>query len=138
MKIYVAGKYGTPRVEKLMEDIVNSEDHELTCDWRTFPPDCKPYVDKVRQNRPLADNMVQAVKDADLFILVLENGLYGAMVELGVALAEGKRVWVALEFDENQQKVDHRESIFMCCTNVKYMDLEIMRENLYLPATIKV
>ena len=135
MDICVAGKYGTERVSSLMEDITNSDEHKLTCDWRTFPPDCKPYTKKVSQNRPLADNMVQAVKDADLVILVLADGLYGAMVELGVALAEGKRIWVGMEFDEGK-KVEHRESIFLCSTNVKYMDLEIIRENLYLPVKV--
>ena len=136
MKLYVAGKYGTKRVSSLMQDIVDSPDHELTCDWRMLPADYKPYFKNVGKNRPLADQMAQAVKDADIFILVLGDNLYGAMVELGVALAEGKRVWIGLEFDAaSGRELEHRKSIFMCASNVKYMDLEIIRENLMLLVT---
>lgn len=42
MKIYVAGKYNTKRVSALMSEIEASKLHQLTYDWRKFPPDLKP------------------------------------------------------------------------------------------------
>ena len=125
MKIYVAGKYGTDEVESLIEDIDASTEHEIACDWTYFPVN-KPYREYA-SNNTFSGAMISGVKDSDVLILVCYDGMYGAMVEFGAALAHGKEVWIILN--------DCRESIFMAHTGTQIYTAKRVRDKLGLSET---
>ena len=59
--------------------------HELTFDW-TLEKNLKPYHENREDSAVAAQKMRQGCLDADIFILVWDDSLYGALVELGMAL----------------------------------------------------
>ena len=102
---YVAGKYEDPAVDDVMT-LVHKHGHNLTLDWKELEA-FKPYEDFAEDNSSAAEAMIDAVVEANVLILVGYDGLYGAMVELGAALASDTEVWFYMP------DVEVRYSIFM-------------------------
>lgn len=86
MKIYVAGKW-TSRVRAAHRmDKLEELGHKITHDWTR---------DSVNPNFPeLAITDINAVKSCDVLWLILERGMEGAWVEVGIAIGAGKPVYV--------------------------------------------
>jgi nucleoside 2-deoxyribosyltransferase len=86
MKIYVASKWEEKdRVQELMA-LLREAGHEITYDWTQ----CGTY------NRTQAIHDLRGVADADVFVGVFEKDVpyAGALVELGIALALGKPIYI--------------------------------------------
>lgn len=111
-RVYVAGKYDDQVVSDIMDFVIDGG-HQLALDWRRYEVE-KPYLDH-RVNGPIAMDMARMAAGCDVFILVAHPRMYGALVELGAALASplDKRIVMYLHED-----VDFRESIFMAHPNV--------------------
>lgn len=115
MKYYVAGrvKKGPGEIRAIIDDL-RQQGHEVTFDW-TEEPSYKPYSQNENEARLAADRMLEGVRQCDVFILLWDDSLYGALIELGAALAYSrsyKRKQVYILGDKQ------RESIFETLTNV--------------------
>lgn len=92
-------------------------------DWRTIEAR-KPYTENPQVNDAAALFMSYGVKKADWLILVVEPGVYGGMVELGMAIAHAddpttaKHITVALPSDHA------RESVFFAHPDVEVVTLD--------------
>lgn len=118
MNIYVAGKVKDGCigcVQTLMKDL-RAAGHNITYDW-TQCDIRKPFDDDVAGSREAAALMLEGVRSADLFILLYEEGLYGAMVELGTALADPTRPVLLVLHDED---APIRDSIFFWYPQVEH------------------
>lgn len=86
MKIYIAGRF--KQATLLVHDIkqqLPELGHELTFDWM-LEKSLKPYHENREDSAVMAQKMRQGCVDADIFILVWDDSLYGALIELGMAL----------------------------------------------------
>lgn len=106
---YVAGKLGSERVDALY-DLLNDAEWGVF-DWRDIPV-TKPYLTS-SDAEPAALFMGWGVQKAAWVIVVVEGErLYGAMVELGMAIAAAgsdvlgsKRITVAMADDAARESV---------------------------------
>ena len=98
MKFYVAsGLENRERAAKLINEI-RLKGHEIAYDW-TVHGDVRSSGESVM--RQTAENEIQAIFDAELFIALLPGGK-GTHAELGAALASkgNKRIWLWAETPE--------------------------------------
>ena len=89
MKFYVAGKWQDRRSIQRLQQALTVGGHEITVDWTGH---VNPKSQSVLQEWAIRD--VEGVLDCDTYIGIFTNGSNGALVELGVALGLGKRVWI--------------------------------------------
>lgn len=119
--IYVSGKLESLMVGGII-DRLKREEYDVF-DWRAVVAQ-KPYSEGGAINEAAALFMDYGVKKADWFILVVENGIYGGMAELGMAIAyasdpmHAKRITVALPSDFS------RESVFFMHPEVEVVTLD--------------
>ena len=93
MKIYVAGKWTSRDKARARMRILENLGHEITHDWTQSAED---------PNYPeLAITDVNAVKSCDVLWLILEKGMEGAWVEVGIAIGAGKPVYVEFSGEES-------------------------------------
>lgn len=93
MKYYIATSLSRVMAHNLARDALKKFGHEITYDW-TWHGSVKS-VSKQRL-REVAINELKAVSDAD-FVVVLLPGGNGTHLELGFAIASGKRVFLHSE-----------------------------------------
>lgn len=88
MKFYVAGKWEDRDSVKEIMNYLEQQGHTITCDWTRHE-----YSDNKSMERYALDDM-QGVLDADVFVglFVKDLNYKGALVELGMAMASGKKV----------------------------------------------
>jgi hypothetical protein len=87
MTFYVAGR--TAQGDSLVRQVINTlqaAGHQITFDWTTHP-DFKPYHEHKQASIEAALHMKSGAMTAEAFILVWDDSLYGALIELGMALA---------------------------------------------------
>lgn len=119
--IYVAGKLESGIVGGII-DRLHREDVPVF-DWRGIDAR-KPYTENPQVNDAAALFMDYGVRQSDWLILVVEPGVYGGMVELGMAIAycndllTRKRITVALPDDMA------RESVFFAHPEVETLTLD--------------
>ena len=94
MKVYVASKYQERETIRELYDILRSHGHEITVDWTNhdvFPDDAEE--EKLGE---FACDDVRGVQECDSMIIYMvnEHQYKGAWVEMGVALALNKPVFV--------------------------------------------
>lgn len=101
MKIYVAGRFTRyERCRALIDDIV-AAGHEITNDWTRgewFDEHGHPLgSDKdlpADAQEDLARSAIEGCKTADLIVVIADEPLCGALIEMGVALANNVPIWV--------------------------------------------
>lgn len=97
MKFYVAGKWQDREYIKSIMEHLKKLGHEITCDWTTHSFDSKTGVTGTKEdieNFALED--IQGVKEADICIFLFgqEYVYRGALVELGLAIAFNKEIFI--------------------------------------------
>lgn len=91
MKFYVASKWQDRELVQQVQQELISRGHEITLDWTTH---VDPKEDSVLQEWALRD--VEGAASCNTYIgLFVNNHVYtGALVEMGIALGMGNRVWI--------------------------------------------
>lgn len=91
MKIYIAAriKTGSLQVKELAESLT-SLGHKITYDWtkEVIP---KPFSEHKDIAAPFALKMKDGATDCDIFILIWDESLLGALIELGMALGTSSK-----------------------------------------------
>ena len=99
MKFYIATKLENHREHNRIRDLLHSAGHEITYDWTHHGPVYKDGLDRVREIAVLES---QGVIDADA-VIVLWPGGRGTHVELGIAIALGKRIVLFTDVDGHHE-----------------------------------
>ena len=111
MRIYVAGRFTHYERCRALMDALTDEGHTITMDWtRTdeFGPDGHPKHTEHGKAAPTtipqerlarhALNDIQGCVTAELVVVLADEVLTGALIELGAALAAGVPVWVCAPY----------------------------------------
>lgn len=90
MKFYIASRTARADDVQAINTILTSQGHEVY-DWTMFAAIKRPYI--ASEVAPIAQTELEAIKAADVFILLGDEGGTGMYVELGYALATNTRVY---------------------------------------------
>jgi len=104
MRIYVAGRFGRYERCRTLIDRLSAAGHEITHDWtrnEEFGADGHPLaadagdvsIPASTQARLACDDL-EGCATADLFVMIADEPLCGALIEMGAALANGVPCWV--------------------------------------------
>lgn len=100
MKFYVASRFGNFEAVRRMNDAIQKMGHMLTMDWtKTGELGCSSHPERLGDPTVLA----YAVSDkhgamnCDVLILLVTDDMCGAYMEVGMALAMGRPVFVVGE-----------------------------------------
>jgi len=94
-RYYIASKVNNPEAEAIVQGLhreMASRGYLNTYDWIGQKIE-RPFSLHPEVSVPAAQEMVSAVKNADIFILVFVGGMTGALIETGIALAEATTVF---------------------------------------------
>jgi len=89
MKAYIAGRVKEanltfPQIRSLLHEL----GYEITFDWALEKVIKQPYKENQQEAIKLAESSRQGALDCDVFILIWDESLYGALIELGIALGK--------------------------------------------------
>lgn len=101
MNIYIAARFTEKEVVKTLMGTLEEDGHYVTHDWTSeedipanYPSDLPEYLGRVAYLQECAEKCVQGVLEADV-VLVLNNATgAGLFVEVGLAIAYGKKIVV--------------------------------------------
>ncbi len=93
MKIFVAGKVGEENLVRKAMDLIKQGGHTITFDW-TRIPHLKPYDQNMEESKNAAILESQGLLEADALVLLAHEKGIGMYVELGMAIASQKPVYV--------------------------------------------
>lgn len=93
MKIFVAGKVGHEKSAREVMSILSQAGHEISFDWTTIPH-LKPYDENREASRRAALLESQGLLESDALVLLAHDKGVGMYVELGMAIASGKPIYV--------------------------------------------
>lgn len=93
MKVFVTGKAGEEDAARQAMQLLRQAGHEITFDWTTIPH-LKPYDKNISESRSAAILEAKGVMDADIIVLLAHERGVGMYVELGIAIAKNKPVYV--------------------------------------------
>jgi hypothetical protein len=93
LKFFVSGKIGEQGGAIEAMDALRDAGHVITFDWTTIPH-LKPYDETVNASREAALKEAQGVADADAVVLIAHESGVGMFIEMGMALALGKPIYV--------------------------------------------
>ncbi len=93
MKVFVAGKVGEDDVVKKAMETIKLAGHEITFDWTTIPH-LKPYDQHVEESKRASILESRGLLEADAVVLLIHEKGLGMYVELGMAIATQKPVYV--------------------------------------------
>jgi hypothetical protein len=79
---YVSGLARTMEETQELVASLESLGHNVTLDWTPLDVQ-KPYLDHVEHNRAIAQQMIEAVRRANVFILLWSPNVHGALAEYG-------------------------------------------------------
>lgn len=99
MKYYIATKLENHQAHNNLRDWLTLFRAECTYDWTSHGPVYRHGVDRIRE---VANLETQGVLDADV-VIVLWPGGRGTHVELGMAIAAGKRVFLMSAVDGHHE-----------------------------------
>ena len=95
---YVAGHPDDPAIDEY-HGFIEAYGHHLTLDPRELPG-VRPWYDFHAGHREASAKVVQAIEDADVFILVTparDVDVSTCLVELGMAIPTVPRIWLDIE-----------------------------------------
>jgi hypothetical protein len=129
MKIYVAGRFQSYEKVRVCINALISQGHEITHDWtRTEEFDAEGVLSTASWNGTVsvrpdsakravlaahALNDINGVRDADALVLLADDSLAGAWVEMGIALERGTPIYAVKP---------ERWTIFLECPEVTVLD----------------
>ncbi len=88
MKVYIASRVRDANtVVKTLREKLSGLGYEISFDWALGRKIPEPYTEYKDEAMKLAENAKQGALDADIFILIWDENLYGALIELGIFLA---------------------------------------------------
>ena len=93
MKVFVTGKAGEEHTAREAMQLLRQAGHEITFDWTTIPH-LKPYDKNIAESRQAAILEAKGVLEADIVVLIAHEKGVGMYVELGMAIAKNKPVYV--------------------------------------------
>lgn len=105
-RVYVSGKVGKETdADRLIDAFKDDPSFELTLDWRNLDVR-KPYLVPHHRslNHEAASMMRAAIARAELFVLVWDDDLLGALIELGMAMADPRPAQVHI-IDANRTSI---------------------------------
>jgi nucleoside 2-deoxyribosyltransferase len=106
MNVYVAGKWEDREKVRHWHKVLRDNGHRITCDWtdHEYPEAGQEHL----LQRYAVDDIV-GVTVCDLLIVIFQERYHyrGALVEMGAALALGKRVWVLGTAEESCIFMEH-------------------------------
>lgn len=88
MNFYVSGKLGDTGITKAVMEALKEAGHKITLDWTTIPQ-LKPYDINAEASPAAAIDEANAVKEADVLVMIPHDKGIGMYVELGIALGFG-------------------------------------------------
>lgn len=96
MRVYVAGRTKDVGTVQRVQSMVRGVGHEITFNWTGVEGEIRDsWASDPTRAREISSLERDAVRDADMLVLVWhEHGGLGALIETGMALAQGKRVIV--------------------------------------------
>ena len=86
--VYVSGRARDLDEAKAIIDAFETAGHTITFDWTCIDV-IKPYLGNVEHNQPIARAMIDAAKEAEVFVLLWDENLLGALIELGAFMGKG-------------------------------------------------
>ena len=99
MNFYVAARtQRIPDVQKIIETL-EKEGHKVTLDWTKTDYIERPYINHIHEVTDLAKREIDAIKKAEIFIILGDDAGTGMYLEMGVALANDCKVY-AIEPNE--------------------------------------
>lgn len=90
MKFYIASRTARAKDIQNIRASLLKLGHKVE-DWTLFPTIKRPYIES--EVAPIAEKELQAIKDADILILLGDEGGTGMYVELGYALATNTKIY---------------------------------------------
>ncbi len=93
MKFYISSR--TKETKKIKEITQKLKDlgHSITFDW-TKQTNLKPYNKNIKQSTIFSKHTISAIKNCDYFIILTNQAGTGMHTEMGVAIAEKKKIFV--------------------------------------------
>lgn len=127
MKIYFASASAN---WSLVQDWIRGaryDGHEITFDWTTMIQE-HGRGDPVQNDRAILKEAAHkdraGVFDCEVFVLLWDDNMLGAIVETGMAIALGKRIWIV------GKPTEIRYSIFWELPQVEQIEYEDLRKRL--------
>lgn len=90
MKFYIASRTARANDVHALKALLQKAGHDVY-DWTMFASIKRPYIE--REVAPIAQEELEAIKQADIFILLGDEGGTGMYVELGYALATNTKIY---------------------------------------------
>lgn len=101
MKIYVASKFENKEQVQLFMSILRNHGHDIVGDWTSHSIEGIPESERESYLCKSALEDYQAVKRCDALLLIDHPNMAGAYTEVGIAIADLKRVVVFGEGRDN-------------------------------------
>jgi len=127
--VYLAGKLNSGEATiASFGDELEERGHVILEKWYEKGVLPTPYLDNLHSSAPAAAAMIRAAYNADVFVLFAQNTIFGAAVELGVALAStaenpNKKLYLL----KPSEAV--RQSVFYSDTHIEVIDsLDTIRQ----------
>lgn len=113
MRIYVAGRTTEFRKVRGVQDIVASYGHTISHDWTNARSDDEWRAGELMDGDPreYAEADRDGVATCSLVVVVCGEGMVGTLIEVGMALAWNRAVWLFGELE--------RDSVFFYLAGVK-------------------
>lgn len=115
MKFYIASRFGNKEEVRKIIEFLRERGHDVSMDW-TVHESIKPFEKNMERAKRYAIEDIDGVRDCDVFILISDEAGTGMYIELGVAIALDKRIFVVGEHTERtifyfHPKIQRRDSI---------------------------
>ena len=96
MKWYFASRVRHQENLKKVAEFLKLQNQEFLSDW-VFAESLKPYHDNISEVSKLANTVVSAILESDIFVLISDPEGTDMFVELGIALASNARIYIVGE-----------------------------------------
>jgi len=120
MNFYIASRLKNIEQVRYMASILKDNDWTHTCDWTNFDVSSEDNVDFFRA---IGEKEYDGVKAADIVIVITPQG-QGTHIELGMAIALGKKVYI-YHIDDSYFKCDDNTCAFYWLPQVKQITGEM-------------
>ena len=97
MKWYFASRVRHQEALKQVATFLQSQGQEFSSDW-VFASSLKPYEDHIREAGELAAQVVSAIGESDVFVLISDPEGTDMFAELGIALAKNVKTYIVGEY----------------------------------------
>lgn len=122
MKFYIASKLENCEKVKHLAKLLKEIGWEHTYDWTTHDLSKETDMETLKS---IGQEELDAVKNADVVIVLTPQGR-GTHVELGMAIALNKTIYISHE-DDKYFKLDDNTSAFYWLSNIKHFTGSIVK-----------